>query len=62
MKARVDAELCACYGICVDICPEVFELNEDSAKVERDTVPAKYEEACVEAARLCPMKAISVEE
>jgi len=61
MKARIDTELCACYGVCVDICPEVFELNEDSARVGCETVPAKYEEACIEAARLCPTKAISVQ-
>ena len=29
MKARVDPELCNGCGPCVDICPDVFELNEE---------------------------------
>ena len=62
MKIRVDSELCIGSGICVEICPEVFELNGEASTVRLDLVPPRYEEACMEAAHLCPMKAISVEE
>ena len=62
MKVTVDSELCLGSGICVEICPEVFELNGDAAIVRCDTVPAKYEEACRETVELCPLRAISVQE
>ena len=61
MKVKVDQELCIGCGPCVDICPEVFELNGDVATVKLDVVPLRYEEACREASQLCPTEAISVE-
>ena len=41
MKASVDDSCIAC-GLCVEVCPEVFELPEgaDMAKVIVDEVPA----------------------
>jgi ferredoxin len=29
MKAIVDKDLCIGCGLCVDVCPEVFEMNAD---------------------------------
>jgi len=61
MKVRVDSDKCLGSGLCLDICPEVFELNGETATVKFDVVPRKYEEACLEASKICPTKAISVE-
>ena len=30
--------------MCLDICPEVFELNGETATVKFDVVPPRYEE------------------
>lgn len=62
MRVRVDPDVCIGSGICVEICPEVFELNGDASTVKLDLVSPRYEEACLEAVELCPMKAISVEQ
>lgn len=63
MKASVDQETCVGCGLCVDICPVVFEMGDDDlAKVLGDLVPAGAEEACRDAAESCPVEAISVEE
>ncbi len=63
MKVSIDPELCNGCGPCVDICPEVFELNEEEiAVVKVDEVPAKLQEACREAADSCPTEAILIEE
>lgn len=63
MKACVDKELCSGCGPCVDICPEVFELNEDGiAVVKTATVPSQCYQTCKEAADECPSDAISIEE
>ncbi len=61
MRVRVDADKCVGSGLCVDICPEVFELNGDAVSAKFDIVPPRYEDACREASELCPMNAISVE-
>lgn len=63
MKASVDADLCAGCGVCVDVCPEVFEMNdEDVAVVLVEIVPEEHEEACQDAADQCPSEAIVIEE
>lgn len=61
MKVSVDPEVCAGFGICVGICPDVFELHEDGyARVLVDAVPAELEDLVLRAASQCPARAISV--
>lgn len=61
MKVSVDPEVCAGFGICVGICPDVFELHEDGyARVLVDAVPAEFEDLVERAASQCPARAISV--
>jgi ferredoxin len=33
MKVRVDTQVCAGFGVCLGICPEVFELHDDGYAV-----------------------------
>jgi len=61
MKATVDPDLCIGCGKCEEICPEVFELDDDLAVVKADPVPAEAADACREAAEECPVEAISIE-
>ena len=61
MKAVVDRDACTGCGLCADNCPEVFEIEDDVAKVIVDVVPASAEECCKEAAEGCPVEAISIE-
>ena len=59
MKARVDSDLCAGFGICVGICPEVFQLHDDGyATVLVDEVPQDLEDLVRRAASQCPAQAI----
>lgn len=62
MKAIVDEDLCTGCGLCEDTCPEVFEMDDEMAKVIVDEVPAEAEETCQEAVESCPVEAISIEE
>ena len=63
MKVCVDQNLCSGCGPCVDICPEVFELNDKGlTEVKVDKVSTDLEDACREAADSCPTEAIVIEE
>ncbi len=62
MKVKVDKELCSGDEICVDICPEVFKMEDDVAVVLVDTVPEDVKERCREAVDECPSEAITIED
>ena len=62
MKATVNEDTCVGCGLCVDTCPEVFEMDGGVAKVIADPVPAGAEDTCKEAAEACPVDAIEVTE
>lgn len=63
MKATVDADACTGCELCVETCPEVFEMGgEDVAVIIADPVPAEAEETCQAAADDCPSEAITIEQ
>jgi ferredoxin len=60
MKVRIE-DTCTSCELCVDTCPEVFEMGSDMAQVIVDEVPPEFEEAVQQAADECPAEAIVVE-
>jgi ferredoxin len=61
MKAVVDPDLCTGCELCVDTCPDVFEMEDDIAIAKVDQVPDGLEDDVREAADACPAEAIAVE-
>jgi len=61
MKVTIEDSCTAC-GLCVETCPEVFEMGDDIAEVLVEQVPPEYEDAAQQAADECPAEAIVVEE
>ncbi len=59
-KVWVDDECIAC-GTCVDLCPEVFEMEGDLAVV-LPNADLSLDDKVVEAAEACPVEAIHYEE
>ncbi|MDD5328230.1 MAG: ferredoxin [Phycisphaerae bacterium] len=60
MNAKIE-DTCTSCGLCVDTCPEVFEMGPDMAQVIVDEVPPEFEDAVLQAAEECPIEAITVE-
>ena len=54
-------DTCTACGLCVDTCPEVFDMGDEMAIVIVEEVPKEYEEAAQQAADECPVEAIIVE-
>ncbi len=61
MKVEVDAELCEGCETCIELAPDVFEMEGEVATVKIDgDVPADQQEDVQEAADSCPVEAIIV--
>ena len=62
MKAYVDKNTCIGCGLCADICPEIFEMEDDGLAVAKDIdIPDDLLESAKEAEESCPVDAITIE-
>ncbi len=52
---------CTACGLCSDICPEVFELQDEAVVIEGADL-SKYTEEIKEAAESCPVEVITYKE
>jgi ferredoxin len=60
MRVTVDDQRCRGHGVCITLCPEVFQLNEDGySEVQVSEVPAGLEASAHQAITDCPEQAIS---
>lgn len=60
-KVYVDEDLCIGCGLCVDSCPDVFELTDDG-KAKAKANAEDNIDCAKDAADTCPTEAITVEE
>jgi len=59
MKVTVDEDRCRGHGMCLTLCPEVFQMHDDGyAVADPSEVPAGLEEAAKDAITNCPEQAI----
>lgn len=61
MRAAMDQTRCNGCELCVELCPEVFDMNGDSAEVIVDELPVETLDACEMVAEECPAEAIMIE-
>jgi len=63
MKVHVNSQICAGFGVCLGIAPEVFELHDDGyAIVLVSEVKPEDEDEMRQAVSHCPAQAISLTE
>jgi ferredoxin len=63
MKVRVNPDICAGFGICTGIAPDVFELHEDGyATVLVSEIKPEDEDDMRRAESQCPARAITITE
>jgi ferredoxin len=60
MKVRVE-DTCTACELCIDTCPDVFEMGDDIAQVKVNEVPEDLEADVQQAADECPSESIIVE-
>jgi ferredoxin len=66
-KARLlviaNRSACCGYGVCSEICPEIFSLDDNGiVTLKTQWVPAGLEDKAREGAQACPQSALAVEE
>jgi ferredoxin len=60
MKAKVDPNLCIGCGICEQVCPAVFKMNDEGIAVAIEgEIDTMWEEDTVSAKEQCPVEAIT---
>ncbi len=63
LKVFADRSACCGYGLCAEICPEVFKLGADSIVViENELVPEGMEDMAREGVAICPQTALRAED
>jgi ferredoxin len=65
LRLRVIADRSACcgYGVCAEICPEIYQVDDIGVvKLLQEIVPQGLEAKAKEAAAACPQSALRVAE
>ena len=62
-RVVVDFDRCESNALCMDACPEVFEVRDDDLLYLLDEhPPEQLREKIEQAVRACPTQALSIEE
>ena len=61
LKVVINKPACCGYGVCAEICPDVFKLDENGiVYVDDEIVPVGQEDLAQEGADACPQSALKV--
>ncbi len=62
MKAKVDQDTCIGCGMCVSICPQIFEMDDDIGKAvaTSNDISDNDMDCAKDAENSCPVSAITI--
>ena len=61
MQVSADRDRCEGHGLCADMAPEVYELDDDAVVVVlHEQVPPALERKAEAGARVCPVAALQI--
>ncbi len=60
MRVKIE-DCCTACGLCIETCPQVFQMGEVIVEVSVASVAPQFEPAVQQAADECPVEAIDVE-
>ncbi|MFO6453055.1 MULTISPECIES: ferredoxin [unclassified Aeromicrobium] len=61
MRVSADLDRCEGHGLCEEVAPEMYELDDDAIVViTHPDVPASLEKVAEAGARVCPVAALKV--
>ncbi len=61
MKAVINEDLCIGCESCAEICPDVFDMQDEVAVCRfKEDIPGAFEDSCREAADSCAVGAIEI--
>ena len=61
LKVVINKPACCGYGVCAEICPDVYKLDENGiVYVEDEIVPEGMEDLAREGADACPQSALKL--
>jgi ferredoxin len=63
MRGNVDKDICIGCGLCTDICPEIFSMDDDGKAIAAYTSISDDDilDSAKEAEQQCPVEAIKIE-
>lgn len=62
LLVTADRSRCCGYGLCAQVCPQVYKLDADGlVYLVSDVVPPELEDEAREGAAACPAEALTVE-
>lgn len=60
MKVEIDKEGCIACGLCAELCPSVFELDDEGLAFVKEQPSFEVEEMAKEVAESCPVSVIFI--
>jgi len=58
MKIKIDKQKCLGCGVCINLCPEVFELKNGKSEIKEKVDLEKNKDCIKESIDSCPVGAI----